>query len=75
MRLLLELNEITADSKDYMGDTLLSVAARNEARTGCEAVMRILLKRNDVAADSKNRSGQTPLWWAAGCATGTMVEM
>jgi ankyrin repeat protein len=60
-RLLVERNDVEADSMDGYGRTPLSWAADR----GHEAVVRLLVERDDVEADSKDNSGRTPLSWAA----------
>lgn len=59
-RLLVERDDVEADSKDNDGRTPLSRAAWG----GREAVVKLLLERDDVEADSKDEYGWTPLWWA-----------
>jgi hypothetical protein len=62
VRLLVEREDVEADSKDNHNQTPLSWAAEN----GHEAVVRLLVEREDVEADSKDMIyGRTPLSWAA----------
>jgi len=59
--LLVEQEDVKADSKGVNGRTPLSYAAE----VGHEAVVRLLAERDDVEADSKAIDGATPLWYAA----------
>lgn len=59
--MLLERDDVKADSKDENSRTLLLWAAESRYET----VMRLLLER-DVDANSKDDSDQTPLFEAAG---------
>ncbi|KAL2841364.1 ankyrin [Aspergillus pseudodeflectus] len=61
VRLLLDRQDVKADSKDNDGLTPISFAAGG----GHEAVVRLLLDRQDVDADSKDNLGRTPLLYAA----------
>lgn len=53
VKLLVERDDVKADSKDESSQTPLWFAARN----GHEAVVRLLTERDDVEADSKNKDG------------------
>ena len=57
VKLLLQRNDVKADSKDSKGRTPLWWAAHE----GYEAVVRILLEREDVQTDSKDHNGWTLL--------------
>ncbi|KAI9781824.1 MAG: hypothetical protein M1816_002174 [Peltula sp. TS41687] len=61
VKLLVERDDVDADSRDNSGPTPLSGATEN----GHEAVVELLLARNDVEADPKDENGRTPLSWAA----------
>jgi len=61
VRLLVEREDVDADSKDTNDRTPLLWAAEG----GHEAVVRLLVEREDVDADSMDIDGQTPLSWAA----------
>ena len=61
VKLLVDRDDVAADSKDRSGRTPLLLAAWD----GHEAVVKLLVDRDDVAADSKDRSGRTPLLLAA----------
>ena len=61
VKLLVERDDIEADSKDSYGWTPLSRAAQQ----GHETVVKLLVERDDVEADSKDFTGQTPLSEAA----------
>jgi hypothetical protein len=54
VKLLVERDDVEADSKNRCGQTPLSRAAEN----GHEAVVRLLVERNDVEADLKDFGGQ-----------------
>jgi ankyrin repeat protein len=61
LKLLLERDDVNADSKDSMyGRTPLFWAAEY----GHETVVKLLLER-DVEFNSKDNEGRAPLWWAA----------
>ena len=61
MKLLVERDDVEADSKDTSGRTPLSQAAEN----GHKAVVKLLVDRDDVEANSKDKYGcWTPLSWA-----------
>ena len=60
VRLLLERNDVDANSKDKDAQTPLTLAAIG----GHENAVRLLLERNDVDANSKDKHGHTPLTWA-----------
>ena len=60
VRLLLERENVDADSKDNDGRSPLSWAAESED----EPIVRLLLERMDVEADSKDNNGDSPLSWA-----------
>jgi ankyrin repeat protein len=57
VKLLVERDDVEADSKDWYGWTLLSWAAEK----GHEAVAQALLARDGVDLDPKDAFGQTPL--------------
>ena len=61
VRLLVEREDVDADSKDEWGRTPLSWAAGD----GHGDVVLLLVERDDVDADSKDKGGRTPLSWAA----------
>ncbi|KAI9843643.1 MAG: hypothetical protein M1837_006225 [Sclerophora amabilis] len=61
VKLLVERDDVEAESKDKYGWRPLSHAARG----GHEAVVKLLVERDDVEADSKDDRGQTPLFFAA----------
>ena len=61
MQLLVERDDVVADSKDIYGRTPLSRAALAVRM----AVVRLLVMRDDVAVDSEDNWGQTPLSRAA----------
>jgi ankyrin repeat protein len=61
VRLLVERDNVEADSKDRDGQTLLSLAAER----GHEAVVRLLVERDDVDPDSRDDEGRTTLFYAA----------
>ena len=61
VKLLVERDDVEADSKDKNGRTPLSHAAER----GHEAVVKLLVERDDVEADSKSKNGRTPLSYAA----------
>jgi len=61
VKLLLERDDVAADSKDGYGRTPLWWAAGE----GHEEVVKLLLERYNVAADSKDNNSRAPLWWAA----------
>ncbi|KFZ00714.1 hypothetical protein V500_00962, partial [Pseudogymnoascus sp. VKM F-4518 (FW-2643)] len=50
VKLLVERDDVVADSKDKDGRTALSWAAES----GHEAVVKLLVERDDVVADSKD---------------------
>ena len=56
-KLLVEQDDVAADSKDEGCRTPLSWAAER----GYEAVVKLLVERGDVAADSKDDGSRTPL--------------
>ena len=60
-RLLSEMGDVLADSKDSDGRTPLSQAAQQ----GHTAVVKLLVERDDVEADSEDQSSRTPLSYAA----------
>jgi ankyrin repeat protein len=60
IRLLVDWDDVEADSKDMYDRTPLWWVAMN----GLGAVVRLLVDRDDVDADSKDINGQTPGWWA-----------
>jgi ankyrin repeat protein len=60
VNLLIERDDIEADSKDAGDRTPLSYAAEG----GYEAIVKLLIDRNDVEADSKDNTGRTPLSYA-----------
>lgn len=66
VRMLLERDDVKADSKYENSRTPLSWAAKS----GYETVMRLLLERDDVNANSKDGYDQTPLVGAAGSGYG-----
>ena len=53
VKMLLEREDVTADSKDSKGRTPLSYAGE----TWCKAIVKMLLEREDVTADSKDSKG------------------
>ncbi|KAL7909830.1 putative ankyrin repeat-containing protein [Trichoderma velutinum] len=59
--LLLTRSDVTANSVDYSGQTVLL----NATIGGHEALVKILLARSDVNADFQTNEGQTPLSWVA----------
>ena len=61
VKMLLQRDDVAADSKSSADRTPLSFAAVN----GHESIVKMLLWRDDVAADSKSSEGQTPLSFAA----------
>ncbi|KFY17788.1 hypothetical protein V492_00386 [Pseudogymnoascus sp. VKM F-4246] len=61
VRLLVEREDVEADSKDEHGRTPLWIAAER----GHKAVVRLLVERDDVEADLRDKRGWTPLWIAA----------
>ncbi|OBT82165.1 hypothetical protein VE02_10024 [Pseudogymnoascus sp. 03VT05] len=61
VKLLVEREDVVADSKDEDGRTPLCYAAER----GNEAVVKLLVEREDVVADSKDEGGRTLLCWAA----------
>ena len=60
VKLLLERDDVDAESKDKYGKTPLLGAAIN----GHETIVKLLIDRDDVAAGSKDSDDQTPLWAA-----------
>ncbi|KAJ9637654.1 hypothetical protein H2199_007144 [Coniosporium tulheliwenetii] len=71
VKLLLDRDDVNADSKDDHSRTPLSLAAEG----GHEAVVKLLLARDDVNADSKDMDGRTPLSWAAVMGRETVVKL
>lgn len=61
VRLLVERDDVEADSKDEGGRTPLLWAAEE----GHDAWARLLVEREDVEADSKSLCSRTPLSYAA----------
>lgn len=61
MKLLVERDDVKADSKDEEGRTPLWLAAES----GHEQVVKLLVERDDVEADSKDKEGRTLLSLAA----------
>ncbi len=61
VQLLVERDDVMADSKDLEGRTPLSHAAGREN----EPVMRLFVERSDVQLDSKDSKGWTPIHYAA----------
>jgi ankyrin repeat protein len=61
VKLLVERDDVAANSKDNEGWTPLWWAVAN----GDEGMVKLLLKRDDVVADSNDNRGQTPLSLAA----------
>lgn len=61
VKVLIERDDVDADSKDNAGRTPLSYAAWN----GRKALVKLLLEAGKVDADSKDSFGHTPLWYAA----------
>jgi hypothetical protein len=59
VRLLVEQDDVTADSKARDSQTPLWYAAWGEH----EAIVKLLVKRDNVTADSKDIRGQTSLSW------------
>jgi ankyrin repeat protein len=57
VKLLLDRDDVEADSKDNHGQTPLLWAAEQ----GQDVVVRRLVDRDDVIADSKDEEGWTPL--------------
>ena len=60
VKLLIERDDVEADSKDFSGRTPLSYAAGS----GHEAVVKLLLERNDIEVSSRDIRGLTPLFLA-----------
>ncbi|KFY65629.1 hypothetical protein V496_02442 [Pseudogymnoascus sp. VKM F-4515 (FW-2607)] len=71
VELLLQQDDVVADSRDNYGQTPLSWAAER----GHKAVVKLLLKQDSVIADSKDKYGQTPLSWAAKGGQKAVVEL
>ncbi|KAF8417386.1 hypothetical protein EV426DRAFT_376156 [Tirmania nivea] len=72
VRLLVEREDVDADSKNKSGRTPLSYAAENGHK---DAVVRLLVEREDVDADSKDSEGLTPLSIAAGGGNEAVVRL
>ncbi|KAM0321343.1 hypothetical protein ACHAQA_010172 [Verticillium albo-atrum] len=71
VKVLLDTQQVHADSIDNNGRTPLSWAAAN----GHEAVVKMLLDTEQVDADSKDNNGRTPLSWAAASDREAIVKM
>ncbi|MCJ1315728.1 hypothetical protein MMC15_001048 [Xylographa vitiligo] len=71
VRLLLDREDVDANSRDRFGLTALSVAARE----GHEATISLLLKQKDIQVNSKDDEGRTPLLWAAIKGHATVVSL
>ena len=69
VKLLLDRDDVVADSRNKNGWTPLSLAAAE----GHTAVVKLLLDRDDVVADSQDEDGRTPLSWAAEAEDGEKV--
>ena len=57
VKLLLERDDVAANSKDIWDNTPLM----RTAKRGNEAVVKLLLERDDVAANCRDLEGRTPL--------------
>ena len=71
VKVLLDRDDVMADSQDKYGQTPLSWAAEN----GHIAVVKLLLDPDNVVADSQDRYGQTPLSLAAVWGHETVVKL
>ena len=71
VKLLLERDDVEADSKDILGYTPLTYAAR----WGHEAIVKRLLELDNVQVNSKVNSGQTPLSYATEKEHETIVKL
>lgn len=70
VKLLVERDDVEADSKDWYGWTPLSRAAEK----GREAVVLALLARDDAGLGFKDNYGRKPLLWVAKNRHGTVVK-
>mgnify|MGYP001658928036 CR=1 FL=1 len=78
MKLLVERDDVEADSKNKYGRTPLSYAAGSlsfAAEYGLEALVKLLVERDDVEVDSMDNNDRTPLLWAARYGREAMVEL
>ena len=65
VKLLVEWDDVEADSKVNGGRTPLSRVAFWGGGGVHEAVVKLLVERDDVEADSKDYGGRMPLLWTA----------
>ena len=68
---LLTTDGVDPFTKNFKGETLLSLAAGN----GHEDMVRLLLKVEGSDPDTKDFLGETPLCWAAGNGHETVVKL
>ncbi|KFY52229.1 hypothetical protein V496_08591 [Pseudogymnoascus sp. VKM F-4515 (FW-2607)] len=71
VKLLVERNDVNADSRDNKGRTPLLQAVQY----GHAAIVKLLAECNDVDADSKDNFGRTPLSWAVQYGHAAIVEL
>ncbi|EFR04868.1 sex-determining protein fem-1 [Nannizzia gypsea CBS 118893] len=71
VKLLLDIKEVDANSRDSGGRTPLSYAALY----GFEEVVKLLLDTKEVDADPRDSGGQTPLSYAAVCGFEEVVKL
>jgi ankyrin repeat protein len=71
VKLLVEREEVEADSKDEDGRAPLSYTAVR----GHEAVVKLLVERDEVEADSKDEDDWTPLSYAAASGYEPVVKL
>ena len=74
LRLLLDDNRVSANSKDRNGKTVLALAAERGNSEKVQ-VVRMLLQHNRIDVDAKDNGGRTPLSRAAGWGVASAVKM